>query len=65
MIELNLADGIAEVVLNAPEKMNALNAEALAELEKAYDDAATAASRGEVRAQSLLDPGPKPRRAHR
>ncbi|REE04971.1 enoyl-CoA hydratase/isomerase family protein [Citricoccus muralis] len=57
MIELNLADGIAEVVLNAPEKMNALNAEALAELEKAYDAAAAAASRGEVRALLLRGEG--------
>ena len=49
MIDLTIADGIAEVVLNAPEKMNALNEEAIAELGKAYDDAAAAASRGEVR----------------
>ncbi|VXA90711.1 enoyl-CoA hydratase/isomerase family protein [Citricoccus sp. K5] len=57
MIELNLADGIAEVVLNAPEKMNALDAGALADLEKAYDDAAAAASRGEVRALLLRGEG--------
>ncbi|BCW49682.1 hypothetical protein StoSoilB13_20240 [Arthrobacter sp. StoSoilB13] len=50
MIELSIANGIAEIVLNAPEKLNSLNEDALAELDKAYDDAAAAASRGEVRA---------------
>ncbi|HRO30867.1 MULTISPECIES: enoyl-CoA hydratase/isomerase family protein [Micrococcaceae] len=57
MIDLTIADGIAEVVLNAPEKMNALNEEAIAELGAAYDDAAAAASRGEVRALLLRGEG--------
>ncbi|MGM7666492.1 enoyl-CoA hydratase/isomerase family protein [Microbacterium sp. A93] len=57
MIQLTIADGIAEVVLNAPEKMNALGLTALAELQKAYDDAAAAASRGEVRALLLRGEG--------
>lgn len=57
MIDLNIADGIAEVVLNAPDKMNALDPEALAALGTAYDDAAAAASRGEVRALLLRGEG--------
>ena len=39
MIELTIADGVATVVLNAPDKLNALNEEALAELNDAYDEA--------------------------
>lgn len=57
MIELSLANGIAEVVLNYPDKLNSLNEDALAQLDKAYDDAATAASRGEVRALLLRGEG--------
>ncbi|WP_416417081.1 enoyl-CoA hydratase/isomerase family protein [Paenarthrobacter aromaticivorans] len=57
MIELSIANGIAEIVLNAPEKLNSLNEDALAELDKAYDDAAAAASRGEVRALLLRGEG--------
>ncbi|MBP3042616.1 enoyl-CoA hydratase/isomerase family protein [Arthrobacter jiangjiafuii] len=45
MIELHINDGIAEVVLNAPQKLNALNEEALAELSQAYDDAEAAGVR--------------------
>ena len=40
MIDLTIKDGIAEIVLNAPRKLNALNEEALAELSQAYEDAA-------------------------
>ncbi|MEQ4567634.1 enoyl-CoA hydratase-related protein [Paenarthrobacter sp. CAP02] len=57
MIELSIANGIAEIVLNIPEKLNSLNEDALAELEKAYDDAAAAAARGEVRALLLRGEG--------
>ena len=57
MIDLTITDGIAEVVLNAPSRMNALNEEALAELQTAYDDAAAAALRGEVRALLLRGEG--------
>jgi enoyl-CoA hydratase/carnithine racemase len=57
MIELSIAGGIAEIVLNAPQKLNSLNEEALAELDKAYDDAAAAAGRGEVRALLLRGEG--------
>ncbi len=57
MIELSIANGIAEIVLNYPDKLNSLNEDALAELDKAYDDAAAAASRGEVRALLLRGEG--------
>ncbi|MEH0108471.1 enoyl-CoA hydratase-related protein [Tersicoccus sp. MR15.9] len=42
MIELSIADDVAEVVLNAPQKMNALDETALGELRQAYADAAAA-----------------------
>ncbi|SEI41700.1 Enoyl-CoA hydratase/carnithine racemase [Arthrobacter sp. yr096] len=57
MIELSIANGIAEIVLNYPDKLNSLNEDALAQLDKAYDDAAAAASRGEVRALLLRGEG--------
>ncbi|NUP75753.1 MAG: enoyl-CoA hydratase/isomerase family protein [Sinomonas sp.] len=57
MISLTIADGIAEVVLDAPGKLNAVGPAALAELSEAYDDAAAAASRGEVRALLLRGVG--------
>ncbi|MCT9869132.1 enoyl-CoA hydratase/isomerase family protein [Paenarthrobacter aurescens] len=57
MIELSIANGIAEIVLNGPEKLNSLNEDALAELDQAYDDAAAAAARGEVRALLLRGEG--------
>ncbi|WP_334170372.1 enoyl-CoA hydratase/isomerase family protein [Sinomonas sp.] len=57
MISLAIADGVAEVVLDAPQKLNAVDPAALAELSEAYDDAAAAASRGEVRALLLRGEG--------
>lgn len=45
MIELTITDNVAEVVLNAPEKMNSLNEAALADLSAAYDEAAEAGVR--------------------
>ena len=57
MIELSIANGIAEIVLNAPEKLNSLDEAGLKELEKAYDDAAAAASSGLVRALLLRGEG--------
>ncbi|KQX05044.1 MULTISPECIES: enoyl-CoA hydratase/isomerase family protein [unclassified Leifsonia] len=53
MIELTIADGIAEVVLNAPERMNALDPAALAELLEAYVEA----ERSGVRALVLRGEG--------
>ena len=57
MISLSIANGVAEVVLNAPHKLNSLDEQALADLTQAYDDAAAAASRGEVRALLLRGEG--------
>ena len=45
MITLDISDNIAEVTLNAPEKMNALDERAIAELGQAYTDAAEAGVR--------------------
>lgn len=53
MIEFSIVDGVAEIVLNAPHKLNALDEVGLGELAAAYDDAAAAASAGSVRALLL------------
>lgn len=45
MIDLDIRNGLAEIALNAPAKLNALSTEALAELSQAYDDAAAAGVR--------------------
>ena len=57
MIEIKIENQIAEVVLNAPQKMNALDEQALADLGAAYDDAAAAAAGGSVRALLLRGEG--------
>jgi 2-(1,2-epoxy-1,2-dihydrophenyl)acetyl-CoA isomerase len=57
MISLSISNGVAEVVLDAPNKLNSLDEQALKELGKAFDDAAAAASRGEVRALLLRGEG--------
>ena len=59
MIELTLHDdaGYAEVVLNAPQKMNSLDEEALTELSEAYAEAAGAVESGQVRALLLRGEG--------
>ena len=57
MIELNVSDGVAEVVLNAPEKLNALDSAALAELSDAYADAERMARAGDIRALVLRGEG--------
>ncbi|WP_299168919.1 enoyl-CoA hydratase/isomerase family protein [uncultured Arthrobacter sp.] len=57
MIDLAIDGNVAEIVLNAPEKLNSLNEEALAELSTAYDDAASAAADGQVRALLLRGEG--------
>ena len=46
MIELVVADGVAEITLNAPQKLNALDESELAELGAAYAEAASAGVRG-------------------
>lgn len=57
MIQLSIRDSIAEVVLAAPHKLNALDERGIADLSKAYDDAAEAASDGTVRALLLRGEG--------
>ncbi len=57
MIELSINNSVAEIVLNAPEKLNSLNEAGLTELSAAYDDAAAAASAGTVRALLLRGEG--------
>ncbi|HWK76872.1 enoyl-CoA hydratase/isomerase family protein [Microbacterium sp.] len=54
MIDLTITGDVAHVVLNAPEKRNALDARALDDLGTAYDDAETAG----VRALVLRGEGP-------
>jgi enoyl-CoA hydratase/carnithine racemase len=48
MIDLTIEDGVAHVVLNAPEKLNALDEAALGELGAAYGDAEAAGVRALV-----------------
>lgn len=48
MIDLSINDSVAEVVLNAPQKMNSLDAAALAQLGAAYSEAAAAGVRALV-----------------
>ena len=57
MISLSISNGVAEVVLDAPHKLNSLDEQALMDLAQAYDGAAAAASRGEVRALLLRGAG--------
>ena len=57
MIDLTITDNVAEIVLNAPAKLNALDEAALAELGQAYDDAAAATADGSVRALLLRGEG--------
>jgi len=57
MISLTIADAVAEIVLDAPQKLNSLDEQALRDLGQAYDDAAAAAARGEVRALLLRGEG--------
>ena len=57
MIELSVAGSVAEIVLNAPEKLNALDEASLDELAEAYGEAERLASAGEVRALVLRGEG--------
>ncbi|WP_193509790.1 enoyl-CoA hydratase/isomerase family protein [Cryobacterium sp. BB736] len=45
MIELTIADNVAEVVMNAPDKLNSLDPQAIAELDAAYREAESAGVR--------------------
>ena len=45
MIELSVVDGVAEVVLNAPKKLNSVDAQALGDLAAAYREAEAAGAR--------------------
>jgi 2-(1,2-epoxy-1,2-dihydrophenyl)acetyl-CoA isomerase len=57
MIELTVADGVAEVVLNAPDKLNALDPAGIAELSDAYGEAERMTQAGDVRALVLRGEG--------
>ncbi|WP_026549055.1 enoyl-CoA hydratase/isomerase family protein [Arthrobacter sp. Br18] len=57
MIELTLENNVAEIVLNAPHKLNSLDEQALTDLSSAYDDAARAAATGAVRTLVLRGEG--------
>jgi 2-(1,2-epoxy-1,2-dihydrophenyl)acetyl-CoA isomerase len=57
MIEIIVAGGVAEIVLNTPEKLNALDEQALDELTGAYSEAERMSQRGEVRAVVLRGEG--------
>ncbi|KQM81185.1 enoyl-CoA hydratase/isomerase family protein [Agromyces sp. Leaf222] len=57
MIEITVADGVAEIVLNAPEKLNALDERGLDELTAAYAEAERLAEAGDVRALVLRGEG--------
>lgn len=57
MIRLTIADGIAEVVLDAPYRLNAVDTQALDDLSAAYDDAAAGVREGTVRALILRGEG--------
>ncbi|MDF2508375.1 MAG: crotonase, partial [Microbacterium sp.] len=48
MIDLTIADDVATVVLNAPAKLNALDEQALGELDAAYEAAEAAGVRALV-----------------
>ncbi|HEX6365659.1 MAG TPA: enoyl-CoA hydratase/isomerase family protein [Agromyces sp.] len=57
MIELTAEDGVAEIVLNAPDKLNALDPAAIAELSDAYAEAERMSEAGDVRALVLRGEG--------
>ena len=57
MIELSVHDGVAEVVLDGPEKLNALDPAGIAELSDAYAEAERMSQSGEVRALVLRGEG--------
>ena len=48
MIQFQIDGGVAEIVLDAPEKLNALSLEALGELDAAYGEAEASGARALV-----------------
>ncbi|MGO1948074.1 MAG: enoyl-CoA hydratase/isomerase family protein [Mycobacteriaceae bacterium] len=56
-VSLTVTDGLAEIVLTAPEKLNSLNADDLAALGTCVQDAASGATAGTVRALLLRGEG--------
>lgn len=57
MVRLTIADGIAEIVLDAPYRLNAVDEQALKDLSMAYDAAADGVRDGTVRALVLRGEG--------
>lgn len=57
MIELTIADGVAEVVLNAPQKLNAMDGQAFEDLRAAVVQAAERATAGEAKVLLLRGEG--------
>lgn len=57
MIELEIADGVAEVVLNAPKKLNAMDGQAFLDLRAAVEAASAAAIDGRVKVLLLRGAG--------
>ncbi|KAB1650578.1 enoyl-CoA hydratase/isomerase family protein [Pseudoclavibacter endophyticus] len=57
MIDVTIDGGVAEIVLNAPGKLNALGADDLRDLDAAYAEAEAAAAAGDVRALLLRGEG--------
>jgi 2-(1,2-epoxy-1,2-dihydrophenyl)acetyl-CoA isomerase len=56
-VTLTVTDGLAEIVLDAPEKLNALDVDALHLLRTLVSDATTRAASGEIRALLLRGEG--------
>ena len=52
MIRLTIEDGVAEIVLDAPEKLNSLGPEGIAELSAAYAEASDAGALSSIGALS-------------
>nr|WP_041685704.1 enoyl-CoA hydratase/isomerase family protein [Renibacterium salmoninarum] len=57
MIELTIADGVAEVVLNAPKKLNAMSAQAFVDLRAAVERASASAADGQAKVLLLRGEG--------
>ncbi|QAY72938.1 enoyl-CoA hydratase/isomerase family protein [Agromyces protaetiae] len=57
MIDIFIGEGVAEIALNAPEKLNALDEHAIGELDEAYAEVGRFAETGVVRAVVLRGEG--------